>query len=256
MKNVLVIAGLDPSGGAGLLADAQVLAAHGLRCVGVVTASTEQDSTGVRAVQALPAAFVAAQVRAALADARPRAVKIGMLATLGIAWEVGDALGRARMPMVWDPVCMPTRGGVALFDGDMREAFAMLAPHVSLVTPNVDELALISGMTVTNEAQQLAAARAVLEAGARAVLAKGGHLPGAEAVDLLITDADAPPLRLASPRMDPGPLHGTGCVLASAIAAGLAGGATLADAVQAAKCFVDARLAAPLVSGQGARTLV
>jgi hydroxymethylpyrimidine/phosphomethylpyrimidine kinase len=170
---------------------------------------------------------------------------------------VAAALAGAAIPTVWDPVLRPSRGGVTLFAGDPRAALRLLAPRLTVITPNLDELTVLSALPVdpADDASICAAAAALVRATGCAVLAKGGHGRGPEAVDWLVT-ADAPPLRLAAPRLDPGPTHGTGCVLSSALAAGLGRGQPLAAAAGAAKAFVSARLEAPLVVGRGARTLV
>lgn len=244
---ILVIAGLDPSGGAGLLADARVAAEHGLRVVGVVTALTVQDTGGVRAVEPVGAEVVDEQLAALLQDVEIDAVKIGMLGSAAIARVVARALEATRAPIVWDPVLMPSRGGVALVD-DPAGAAAALLGEVRLVTPNLAEAAALTGLRVESEADMEAAARRLGRA-----LVKGGHLPG-DAVDVLADAGEIVYFREA--RVDAGPLHGTGCVLSTAIASNLARGARLADAVDAAKTYLTKKLRAPLAPGRGARTLV
>jgi hydroxymethylpyrimidine/phosphomethylpyrimidine kinase len=250
MKQILVIAGLDPTGGAGILADARVAALHSVRAVGVVTAHTIQDTHGVRHVVAAPAETVGDEIAALLGDVEVDAVKIGMVASDAIAVAVARALAATAAPIVWDPVLLPSRG-VALFAGDLAAAAGALLPEVGLVTPNVHEAAALAGFAVVDEDGLRAAARAIPAA---AVLAKGGHLPGDVARDIL-RDGDVVSA-FDAPRVAAGPVHGTGCVLSSAIACRLAAGEPLAVAVAAAKAFVSERLAAPLAVGRGARCLV
>lgn len=249
MIHLLVIAGLDPSGGAGILADVRVAAEMGVRAVGVVTALTVQDTTGVRAVEPVAADVLAEQLAVLLADIEVHAVKIGMLGHARAAEVIARALAATAAPVVWDPILMPSRGGVSLLEGDARAATAVLLPEACLVTPNLDEAQALVG---TRDAE--AAARALVAAGARAALVKGGHAVGSQATDLLVDEGGVH--TLASPRRDTGPLHGTGCVLSTAIACGLARGAPLRDAIAAAKSTLDAKLASPLEVGRGARVLV
>jgi hydroxymethylpyrimidine kinase/phosphomethylpyrimidine kinase len=249
MATLLVISGLDPSGGAGFLADARVAALLGLRAVGVVTATTVQDTRGVRAVEPTPAATVGEALEALLADVEVDAVKIGMLATARIAEVVARALAATRAPVVWDPIMLPSRGGVPLLD-DLRAALAALLPETRLITPNLDEASALTGLRVVDEDSMRAAARAIPAA---AVLVKGGHLAGAPR-DVL-RDGESFHV-FDGVRLDAGPLHGTGCVLSSAIACGLGGGASMVSAIDAAKRFVAERIARPLTVGRGARCLL
>ena len=251
MKSLLVIAGFDPSGGAGILADARVAAEHGVRVVGVVTATTVQDTHGVRAATPLAPDEVEEALGVLLSDVEVDAVKIGMLGDVRTAEACARALAATRAPVVWDPVLMPSRGGVALLRGDPARAASALLPEARLVTPNLAEAEALTGLRVTDEAGMRAAAAAI---DAPAVLVKGGHLAGAAAVDLLRDGNDF--TRLEAPRVDAGPLHGTGCVLSTAIACGLAAGRPLAGAVSDAKVYLGGKLAALLAPGRGARTLV
>jgi len=249
MPTLLVISGLDPTGGAGFLADVRVAAEHGVRAVGVVTAVTVQDTRGVRAVEPTTAATVGEALEALLGDVEIDAVKIGMLGTARIAETIARALAATHAPVVWDPVLLPSRGGVPLVDDPGAAARALL-PEARLVTPNLDEAGALTGIRVVDEESMRAAARAIPAA---AVLVKGGHLAGAP-VDVL-RDGDAFE-RLAGARLEAGPLHGTGCVLSSAIASQLALGAPLLDAVRAAKATVSDKIARALAVGRGARCLV
>jgi hydroxymethylpyrimidine/phosphomethylpyrimidine kinase len=254
--HLLVVAGLDPSAGAGILADARVAADHGARAVGVVTALTVQDTQGVRAVHATPGEVVGDQLRALLSDVELDAVKIGMLGDARMAEVVADALAATRAPVVWDPVRIPGGGhGPALFAGDLREAARHLLPEARLVTPNLDEAAALSGLPrVATVPEMRAAAAAIRALGAAAVLVKGGHLAGDEVVDVL--DDGERARELPAVRVAAGPVHGTGCVLSSAIACALAAGASLDDAVNQGRAYLRARLVDPISAGRGARVLV
>jgi hydroxymethylpyrimidine/phosphomethylpyrimidine kinase len=243
--HVLVIAGLDPSGGAGLLADVRTLAEHGVGALGVATALTEQGHGGVRAVNPVDPALVGRQLVALLAGEPVDAVKIGMLALPATAAAVGAALAAAPPPAVLDPVLHASSGALLLGadERDGRAALLGLLPRATLVTPNAREAAaLCEAPPPATVAEAVALAAALRARGARAVLLKGGHLPAAaspgETVDVL--DAGAPVL-LRGPRLEAG-AHGTGCALASAIAAQLARGAGLETAVRAARDFLAGRL--------------
>lgn len=280
--SVLVISGLDPAGGAGFIADVRVAAAHGLRAIGVVTALTEQDTTGVRAVHPVPADILADQLRAILWDVEVAAVKIGMLGNQAVAEAVAEALHAVAAPAVWDPVLRPTAGRVPLYDGDPARALGLLAGHMTVMTPNLPEAELLWGQPIADlAAMQRAAGELRARVGA-AVLLKGGHLaelgelgdPGAgakvggdagsepgrgaggDAVDVLAHDA-GPPLLLRAPRLALAqPVHGTGCALSTALACGLALGREVADAAGAAKRFVADRIAAPRRAGRGAPSVM
>jgi hydroxymethylpyrimidine/phosphomethylpyrimidine kinase len=251
VKSVLVIAGLDPSGGAGLLADARVIAEHGLRAVGVVTATTVQDTSGVRSAAPLPADELAEALGVLLSDVEVDAVKIGMLGDARNAEVVARALAATRAPVVWDPVLLPSRGGVPLLAGDVGAAVRALLPEARVVTPNVAEAAAMTGVVALDEASLRAAASALPAAG---VLVKGGHLAGPEALDVLRDGEAFHTFR--APRVDAGPLHGTGCVLSSAIACRLAQGLPLPEACLLAKRYLGVKLVTLLAPGRGARCLV
>ncbi|MDQ3366850.1 MAG: PfkB family carbohydrate kinase, partial [Myxococcota bacterium] len=193
--NVLVCAGLDPSGGAGLLADVRIIALVGARPLGIVTAATVQDTLGVRAIHPLDAEMIGEQLAAVLGDVEVRAVKLGLLGSLPVVREIGRALAMTAAPVVWDPVGMPSRGGAAfdreLFDEALRE----LAPHLALITPNAHELAAFAGRPLRDLESALVAAHDLSQRADTAVLVKGGHLPpggptggpaGDEALDVLV----------------------------------------------------------------------
>jgi hydroxymethylpyrimidine kinase/phosphomethylpyrimidine kinase len=246
---VLIVSGLDPSGGAGFLADARVATLLGCRPVGVVTALTDQNSLAVVAANPVAPDLVGEQLSTLLSDVEVAAVKIGMLGNVETARAIGEALRLTAAPVVWDPVVQATRGDVRLLDGDPRDALAELAPHLTLITPNADEAELLTGVRVHDEDGALVAAKKLRAMGAPAVLVKGGHLTGDQSVDLLYIDG-AIPLRGPRVRLDQ-PIHGTGCALSTAIACHLAMGRDLRDACVAAKEFVAERLRSPARAGRG-----
>jgi hydroxymethylpyrimidine kinase/phosphomethylpyrimidine kinase len=252
---LLIVSGLDPSGGAGFIADVRVAERLGCRPVGVVAALTEQSTLGVLAAHDTQAHIVESQLRLLLGDVEVRAGKLGMLGSAKIAEVVADALAQTASPVVWDPVLAPTRGGAPLFDGNPADALAVLASHLALITPNAAEAARLTGIAVTDEASAVAAARALVGRWVPAALVTGGHLAGAEAVDVLVVGSRVH--RLVGPRI-PGAtgVHGTGCALSTAIAARLAHGDDLVVACKAAKAFVADLLAHAVTAGRGAASVV
>lgn len=253
VRNVLSIAGSDPSGGAGIQADLKTFAALGCYGMAAITALTAQNTRGVAAVHVPPAEFVAAQIDAIFDDIGVDAVKIGMLASGAIVGAVAEALDRhAARNIVLDPVLVATSGD-SLGAPDVVEAMiARLLPRAALVTPNLPEAARLTGLSVDEDVDAMRrAGEALLARGARAVLVKGGHGTGARAVDLLVTRAGVE--TFAAPRIATNNTHGTGCTLSSAIAAGLAQGATLSDAVAGAKTYLTGAIAAAdaLAVGRG-----
>ena len=243
---VLSIAGSDPSGGAGLQADLVTFAAHGLLGQGVVTALTVQSTRGVLAVHPVEPALVRAQLDALLEVEAPAAVKLGMLACAETVQTVAERLASddlGAVPVVLDPVLAATRGPELLAAGGLEALRAALLPRVDVLTPNLDEAASLLGRPVGEVLlRPEAACRALAALGPRAVLLKGGHAGGATSEDLLFCD-DAW-LRLAADRVDTPNDHGTGCALASALAARLARGEELRAAARGAKGFVTRALAA------------
>lgn len=257
IPNLLSIAGLDPSGGAGVAADLKTFAA--LRCNGmaIITALTAQNTQGVRAVHVPPADFVAAQIDAIFEDIEVAAVKIGMLASPHIVEALADRLAHYKpFFIVLDPVLEASSGG-ALITDDICEAIAKtLFPLVTLVTPNIAEAARLSGQAVADDLEGMRrAARALHGRGAKAVLVKGGHIGGPTSDDLLFEQES---FRLFSAsRMETRNTHGTGCTLSSAIAAYLGRGYSLKEAISAAKTYLNGALAAAgaLSAGKGAGPL-
>ncbi len=245
---VLSIAGSDPSGGAGIQADLKTFAALGVYGAAAITALTAQNTTGVSGVLAVPAEFVARQIEAVTADLNVRATKIGMLANAEIITAVSGCIRGGRLGMiVLDPVMIATSGD-ALIDPDAVAAMTRdLIPLCDLLTPNLPEAArLLAVPEARNLAEIEQQGRALLALGAGAVLIKGGHAPVDsavdDAVDLLVTLAGTRLYTL--PRVVTANTHGTGCTLSAAIAAGLASGQSLEQAVATAKDFVQCGLIA------------
>jgi hydroxymethylpyrimidine/phosphomethylpyrimidine kinase len=235
---VLVIAGTDSSGGAGLARDVRALADAGVEALCAVTAVTAQTDSRLIASQPLPTGIVSAQIRAALDTGRVGAVKVGMLATGAIVRAVAEALARASpLPMVLDPVLLSSSGGMLLDEEGRREMRARLFRLATLLTPNIPEAESLCGASDTGTAEsRLALARALLAQGARAVLLKGGHAGGEESTDLLL-GADGRARWFSAPRIA-ARRRGTGCALASAIAAGIALGLPLGEACRVGKDYV------------------
>ena len=245
----LTIAGSDSAGGAGIQADLKSFAACGVFGTSAVTAVTAQNTTGVRGVHALPADFVVAQVEAVLDDLDVRAVKTGMLATTGIVEAVAQLAAAGRLPrLIVDPVMVASSGARLLEESAERAYVEQLLPHALVLTPNLYEAQVLLGRSISTLAEQRDAARALGALGPSYVLVKGGHAvrdTGDDAVDVLWDGHEVFDLR--GPRVPGGNDHGTGCSLASAVAAGLAKGDEVVDAVQAAKAYV----ARALVGGAG-----
>ena len=229
--SVLIIAGLDSSTGAGLARDLAVMADHGITARVAATAVSAQDAGGGCAVHPVPAAMVAAQIRA---SGPLRAAKLGMLANASIVEAIAATL--PDLPFVLDPVLATSAGATLLDAAGCAAMIARLIPCAALVTPNLPEAARLTGLQ--SDAALGAFAAGFFAMGARALLLKGGHASGAEAVDWLLRP-DAAPLRFAAPRQ-PGTRRGTGCTLASAIAAHLARGDDLATACGHAKRYLAA----------------
>ena len=235
---VLIIAGSDSGGGAGIQADIKTVTALGGYAATAITALTAQNTEGVHGIYQVPAAFVRLQIEVVLDDIGADCLKTGMLHRRDIIEVVAEAK-RARapgVPLVVDPV-MVAKGGAKLLDAAADQALrAMLIPIADLVTPNLPEAEHLTGVKIADETGMRAAAAAILAMGAKAVLVKGGHATGAEVVDFLVTPSAT--TRMTAPRIDSRHTHGTGCTLASAIATGLAQGMKLQAAVERARGFV------------------
>jgi len=254
---VLTIAGSDSGGGAGLQADLRTFFACGAHGMTAVTAVTVQNSLGVRGVSVLPADVVAAQIEAVAEDIGVQAAKTGMLATAEIIAAVAEAcdkvhIGRGRTPFVVDPVAASMHGDQLLRDDALDAIRTELFPRATLVTPNLDEVRLLTGITVTDRAGAREAARALHAFGPQWVLVKGGHLRGdPECVDLLYDGRSF--LELAAERIDTKHTHGGGDTMASAITVALARGMEMPDAVRFGKVLVteSVRHAYPVGGGVG-----
>ncbi|MBY5351957.1 bifunctional hydroxymethylpyrimidine kinase/phosphomethylpyrimidine kinase [Rhizobium leguminosarum] len=244
IRNVLSIAGSDPSGGAGIQADLKAFSARGVYGMAVLTALTAQNTQGVSGVHLVPPQFVADQINAVFADVRVDAVKIGMIANAGIADAVAGALADHRdIPIVIDPV-MIAKGGAALLAPEAVDVLTRrLLPLATLLTPNLPEAAaLLHQPVATNRAEMAAQAERLRALGPVAVLVKGGHLDSDESPDVLATAAG---LHWFEARRVPTKnTHGTGCTLSSALAAELAKGASAQEAVAIAKDYLAGAVAA------------
>lgn len=246
---MLTIAGSDSGGGAGIQADLKTMLALGVHGMSVVTAVTAQNSRGVQGVWELPAEAVERQFRSVVDDIGVQAVKTGMLASAGLVEAVAGLLGSVSAPVVVDPVGVSKHGDPLLTADALDAVRTKLLPTATVATPNLTETALVTGVTVTSEADMRRAAAAFLAYGPRWALIKGGHLPGDEATDLLTDGTEEHWLR--APRHANPHTHGTGCTLAAAIAARLATGAPVPAAVAAAKEYVTGAIAAGFPLGEG-----
>ncbi len=235
---VLIIAGSDSGGGAGIQADVRTLAAHGVFPTTAITALTAQNTLGVHDVHVAPAGIVAAQIEAVVNDFDVRATKTGMLASAEIIEVVAGYAAAGRLPaLVVDPV-MVAASGDRLLEPEAEEAYRrLLFPHAAVVTPNLREASVLVGRTLESVADMSEAAQELaVTTGAGAVVVKGGHLDADVAVDVVWDGRHLH--ELGGPRMATTNNHGTGCSLASAIAAGLARGVAVLPAVRGAKAYV------------------
>jgi hydroxymethylpyrimidine/phosphomethylpyrimidine kinase len=248
MANLLIASGLDPSGGAGFIADVRGAERAGVRPIGVLTALTVQDTRGVRRSVPVDPELLGEQLSCVLGDVEVGAVKIGLVADAATARALAAGLAQTAAPVVWDPVVTATAGGTMTADS-LAALAAILAPEATLVTPNLLEAAELLGRPVTD------AAVAALELAAAlgcAVLLKGGHAEpaGPEVIDVIGRGATTRELRY---RRVGGPaIHGTGCFLSTAIAAELARGAELDAAIDAGRRRLAAQLDSPVSPGRGA----
>jgi hydroxymethylpyrimidine/phosphomethylpyrimidine kinase len=240
----VTIAGSDSGGGAGIQADLKTFSALGVYGASVLTALTAQNTLGVSAVHDVPADFVRAQIDAVYGDLAVRATKIGMLSQPAIIETVAAGLAAHETgPVVLDPVMVAASGDPLIADDAVDVLRSVLLPKADLITPNLHEAArLLGANVVADRAAMEQQAEALLALGSSAVLLKGGHGGGAEAADLLLSQDG--PHWFSAPRIATDNTHGTGCTLSSAIAAGLARGADLTDAVAAAKAYIQAAIEA------------
>ena len=246
----LTIAGSDSGGGAGIQADLKTLSALGVFGMTAITAVTVQNTKGVSGYEELPASVVGEQIRAVVGDIGVDAAKTGMLASAPIVEAVAEAVAELRIPnLVVDPVFVSKHGHPLLAEEAVDGLRTSILPLATIATPNLPEAAGLSGLDVETREDMRRAADAILGLGVGAVLVKGGHLDGAEAADLF---ADGRTQEwITAERIDTPHTHGTGCTLSSAIAAHLARGASLLDAVRAAKSFVTEAIRHALPIGDG-----
>lgn len=245
---VLAIAGSDSGGGAGIQADLKTMLALGVHGMTAICAVTAQNSLGVQGYWELPPEAVRAQLDSVLGDIGAQAIKTGMLASPALVATVCDVLAGVPAPVVVDPVAISKHGDPLLSDGTLETIRERLLPLATVVTPNLLEAELLTGMEVSGSEQMLAAARMISAMGPQWVLVKGGHLPGSP-VDLLFDGTDV--TRFPAERIDSVHTHGTGCTLASAIASRLALGDDVPGAVKAAKEYVTGAIAAGFPLGAG-----
>ncbi|HUO21362.1 MAG TPA: bifunctional hydroxymethylpyrimidine kinase/phosphomethylpyrimidine kinase [Caulobacteraceae bacterium] len=246
---VLIIAGSDSGGGAGVQADIKTVTMLGGYAATAITAVTVQNTLGVSGVHSIPPEVVKAQALAVLDDIGADAIKTGMLGDLAMIEAVAEVLDGVHAPVVIDPV-MVAKGGAPLLAAEAVAHFArVLAPRAALLTPNVLEAEALTGLTVADLDGQRRAGEALLRAGAGAVLIKGGHIAGERVVDLLMDGGGE--LLLEGPRIDSRHTHGTGCTLASACATGLAQGLSLQEAVTRAWSYVAEAIRRAPGFGQG-----
>lgn len=234
---VLIVAGSDSGGGAGIQADIKTVAALGGYAATAITALTAQNTLGVFGVLPIPAAFVVQQIQVVLDDLGADAIKTGMLHDAGVIDAVATALDAAvrTIPLVVDPV-MIAKGGAALLDATALDSLRRLLPRAALLTPNIPEAEALLDRGIVGVDAMVTAAKDLLATGARAVLLKGGHGEGAIVTDILVSGDSVD--HFAAARIDSRHTHGTGCTLASAIATGLAQGMPLKPAVARARAYV------------------
>jgi hydroxymethylpyrimidine/phosphomethylpyrimidine kinase len=243
LRKALTIAGSDSGGGAGIQADLKTFSALGVYGASVITAITAQNTRAVTAVEALSPALVLAQLDAVLDDIPPDAIKIGVLVTPAIVEAVAARLGGSAAPLVLDPVMIAKSGDPLLAPEAAAAIRLTLMPLATLLTPNLPEAAALLGeRAAADPAGMEAQGRRLLDLGPQAVLMKGGHGNGETCVDLLVTPEAV--LRLEAPRIDTRNTHGTGCSLSSAIAAGLAQGLPLPEAVTQAHLWLQGAIRA------------
>jgi hydroxymethylpyrimidine/phosphomethylpyrimidine kinase len=248
---VLIVAGSDSGGGAGIQADIKTVTALNAFAMTALTALTAQNTLGVHAVHPVPLAFIAHQIEVVMTDIGADVIKTGMLGDIAVIDTVCDALQRhaAGIPVVVDPVMVAKGGHRLLATEAVDHLRRRLLPIAAVITPNLPEAEALSGVPIATAADMRAAAIALLALGVPAVLLKGGHLPGNEVIDLLATPAGIE--TFSAPRIQTRHTHGTGCTTASAVAAGLAQGMSLRDSVIRARTYVRAALSSAPGFGSG-----
>ena len=254
MTTALTIAGSDSGGGAGIQADLKTFAAHGVYGTSAITALTAQNTIGVDGVHVVPDDFVTAQIEAVVSDFGCHAVKTGMLANSTIVEAVAAAVESLELPnLVVDPVMVAKSGDQLLDDEAVHALRWTLLRLARVVTPNIPEAEVLAKMTIASLADMKEAARRIAMLKPAAVVIKGGHLAGPEVIDLLLEKGEFH--EWVGPRIEGPNTHGTGCTFAAAIAAHLAKGAPLEDAVPAAKAYVEGAMRNGIALGKGHRPL-
>jgi hydroxymethylpyrimidine/phosphomethylpyrimidine kinase len=245
----LTIAGSDSGGGAGIQADLKTFAAHGVYGSSAITAITAQNTRGVSAVHEVPAGIITAQIDAVMDDIGAAAAKTGMLSSAEIVVTVAECVRRHGIErLVVDPVMIAKSGDRLLHEDAVDAIRTALLPIAHVVTPNIPEAEVLSGMTIHNETEMAEAARKIVDMGARVAVVKGGHLP-ADPVDIVFDGSTV--ARFATRRVRTQYTHGTGCTFSAAIAANLAKGVNALDAIDHAKQYVYAALLAAYKVGDG-----
>lgn len=238
---VLVVAGSDPSGGAGIQADIKTITALGGYAATAITALTIQNTLGVTDIMPVSADVVVAQMKAVLSDIGADAIKIGMLHDVGVIEAVAETLHAVQFDgaVIVDPVMVASSGDDLLEEDAVESLVSELLPLATLVTPNIPEAEVLSGLDIKTAKDMRPAAEAILALGPKAVLIKGGHLADDQLVDILLT-CDGEEMQIESSRLNTKHTHGTGCTLASAIATGLSYGENIELAFSHAQAFVRA----------------
>ena len=236
---VLIVAGSDSGGGAGIQADIKSVTALGGFAMTALTALTAQNTQGVHGIYGVSEDFITKQIDVVLSDLGADAIKTGMLHSPSVIETVVNALASSDAPVVVDPV-MRAKGGAALLQSDAQDALIeLLLPRATILTPNVPEAEALTGMTINGVGDLQAVGERLMSMGAQSVLMKGGHLEGAAMTDLLVTPEGSTFIGLGRERQNTPHTHGTGCTLASAIATGLAQKLTLQRSVERAVAYVD-----------------
>ena len=250
MRRAMTIAGSDSGGGAGIQADLKTFAAHGVFGMSAITALTAQNTVGVQGVYEIPPAFVAAQIDSIVSDLGVDAVKTGMIANAEIIEVISEKIRSLELyPLVVDPV-MVAKGGDPLLRAEARDSLIrLLLPLATVLTPNLPEAESLCGFPIKDAAAAREAARAIQAMGPKALVIKGGHFEGETSEDLLFDGKEFS--TFSAPRVPSKNTHGTGCTFASALAAGLALGRSLAEATAGAKNYVSRLIAASTDLGLG-----
>lgn len=249
MRTALTIAGSDSSGGAGIQADIKTMTMNGVYAMSAITAITAQNTTGVQGIVELAPEFLEMQLDSIFMDIRPDAVKIGMVSSAGIIKVINEKLSTYKAGnIVVDPVMISTSGSKLISDNAISSLKEMLLPLADIVTPNIPEAEVLSGITINNPDDMCTASKLISETYKCAVLCKGGHNLN-DANDVLYSNGSH--TWFNGKRIDNPNTHGTGCTLSSAIASNLANGQSLSDAVKNAKDYLSGALSAMLDLGAG-----